>query len=117
MGFSEVTNLFCCPDSDITLSADVVVVSGNVVVATGGGDVVVVADGVIVVDHKPLLRTLEDRCLNDIPNGRLRNLKEKTLRYRFRIIHTPGIRNKVPDALSRYPSGPRHPDTMVLTLA
>ena len=66
------------------------------------------------MDHKPLLRTLGDRCLNDIPNGRLRNLKEKTLRYRFRIIHTPGIRNKVPDALSRYPSGPRHPDTMVL---
>ena len=51
MGYSEVTNLFCCPDSDIPLSADVVVVSGNVVVATGGGAVIDgVAEDVVVAE-------------------------------------------------------------------
>ena len=35
---------------------------------------------IFAVDHKPLLKVLCDRCLEDIPNVRLRNLKEKTLR-------------------------------------
>lgn len=34
---------------------------------------------IIAVDHKPLLKILGDRSLEDIPNSRLRNLKEKTL--------------------------------------
>ena len=37
---------------------------------------------VIAVDHKPLLTLLGDRSLEDISNARLRNLKEKTLRYK-----------------------------------
>ena len=37
-------------------------------------------DLIIAVDHKPLLKVFDDRSL-DIPNNRLRNLKEKTLRY------------------------------------
>ena len=35
---------------------------------------------IFAVDHKPLLKVLCDPCLEDIPNVRLRNLKEKTLR-------------------------------------
>ena len=62
-------------------------------------------DLTIAVYHKPLLKILGDRSLEDIPNNRLRNLKEKTLRYRFRIIHIPGAKHKVADALSRYPTG------------
>ena len=58
----------------------------------------------IAVDHKPLLRVFGDRSL-DIPNPRLRNLKEKTLRYRFVMQHVPGAKNRAPDALSRHPSG------------
>lgn len=33
----------------------------------------------IAVDHKPLIKILSDRLLEDIPNTRLRNLKERTL--------------------------------------
>ena len=54
----------------------------------------------VVVDHKPLLKVLGDRDLDDIPNPRLRNIKEKSLRYRFRVLHIPGVRNTVADALS-----------------
>ena len=46
-------------------------------------------DLIVAVDHKPLLKLLGDRALDDIPNPRLRNLKEKTLRYRLRNIHVP----------------------------
>ena len=59
----------------------------------------------LAVDHQPLLKVLGDRHLEDIPNPRLLNLKEKTLRYKFDIVHVPGARNKSPDATSRHPTG------------
>ena len=59
-------------------------------------------DLTIAVDHKPLL-DISDRSL-DMPNGRLRDLKEKTLRYRFSMAHVPGLKNKAADALSCNPS-------------
>jgi hypothetical protein len=75
---------------------------------------------VIAVDHKPLLKVFGDRSLNDIPNPRLRNLKEKSLRYRFTIVHIPGIRHAAADALSRHPKGAANPlplpDDMAATL-
>ena len=58
---------------------------------------------IIAVDHKPLLKVFGDRDLDKIPNPRLRNLKEKTLRYRFEITHIPGIRHAATDAISRKP--------------
>ena len=64
-------------------------------------------DLIIAVDHKPLLKIVGDRSLQDIPNSRLRNLKEKTLRYRFRVTHVPGMKNKAADAMSRRPTGAR----------
>ena len=72
------------------------------------------SDLVIAVDHKPLLKLFGDRCLEDIPNPRLRNLKEKTLRYRFRMVYIPGARNQTSDALSRHPSGSRAPPQLHL---
>ena len=60
---------------------------------------------IVAVDHKPLLKIFSDRSLNDIGNPRIRNLKEKTLRYRFQIIHVPGVKHRAADALSRYPDG------------
>ena len=60
---------------------------------------------IVAVDHKPLLKIFADRALEDIPNPRLRNLKEKTLRYRFRIIHVPGVKHRATDCLSRHPTG------------
>ncbi|KAL8569022.1 hypothetical protein ACOMHN_048270 [Nucella lapillus] len=74
----------------------------------------------IAVDHKPLLKIFGDRCLNDIPNPRLRNLKEKSLRYKFAIVHVPGIRHAAADAISRHPvSSPTHlhlPDDMAASI-
>ena len=67
-------------------------------------------DLTVAVDHKPLLGILGPRPLDDISNPRLRNIKEKTLRYSFRLIHIPGIKNKVSDCLSRSPSGPAAPE-------
>jgi hypothetical protein len=43
-------------------------------------------DLTIAVDHKPLLKIFNDQSLKDISNNRLRNLKEKILRYRFRMV-------------------------------
>ena len=60
----------------------------------------------IAVDHKPLLKIFGDRSLEDIPNPRLRNLKEKTLAFKFTMIHVPGIRHKAADAISRNPASP-----------
>ena len=48
-------------------------------------------DLIVAVDHKPLLKILGDRSLEGIPNARLRNL-EKTLRYKFRLVHIPGAK-------------------------
>ncbi|GFO16564.1 enzymatic polyprotein [Plakobranchus ocellatus] len=70
------------------------------------------ADLIIAVDHKPLLKIFGDRCLDDIPNPRLRNLKEKSLRYRFRVVHIPGLRHAAADAISRKPVG--NPTTLPL---
>lgn len=69
-------------------------------------------DLTIIVDHKPLVAIFGDRSLEQIDNIRLRGLKEKTLQYSFKIQHIQGIKNIVPDALSRYPSVP-FPSTML----
>ena len=55
----------------------------------------------IATDHKPLLKILGDRKLEDIDNPRLAKLKEKMLRWKFDIIHVPGKIHVGPDTLSR----------------
>ena len=69
---------------------------------------------IVAVDHKPLLKILGDHSLEDISNNRLRNLKEKTLRYKFHILHVPGAKHKAADAMSRYPSGHKQPEMLEL---
>lgn len=71
-------------------------------------------DLTIAVDHRPLLKIFSDRSIDQIMNTRLRNLKERTLRYRFRMVHIPGVKNRTPDALSRHPTGTQMPDRMPL---
>ena len=58
----------------------------------------------VAVDHKPLVKILGDRSLEDIKNPRLFNLKEKTLMYKYSIKHVPGAWHTGPDACSRYPA-------------
>ena len=53
---------------------------------------------------KPLLNLLGDRSLENLSNTRLRKLKEKTLRYRFKMEHIPGVKHPADDGLSRYPT-------------
>ena len=71
-------------------------------------------DLTVVVDHKPLLKILGDRSLEDLSNTRLRKLKEKTLRYRFKMEHIPGVKHCAADGLSRYPT---HHNDSITTLA
>ena len=61
-------------------------------------------DLTVATDHKPLVGILNDRSMNDIANRRLLNLKEKTLPYKFNLIHISGKRNAGADAASRYPA-------------
>ena len=61
---------------------------------------------IVAVDHRPLVKIFGDRSMDNINNTRLRNLKERTLKYRFTMVHIPGVRNKTSDALSR-----EHPTT------
>lgn len=62
-------------------------------------------DLIIVTDHKPLVKLLGDRKLEDIDNPRLLSMKEKTLLYRFTMKYIPGKKNHIPDAASRFPTG------------
>ena len=55
----------------------------------------------VCTDHKPLLGILNDKEIEKIDNPRLIRLKEKTLGWRFKIIHVPGKKLCGPDALSR----------------
>ena len=92
--------------------AHVIVLDGGVVahVIVGDGGVVahvIVLDGgecsylIVAVDHRPLLKILGDRSLDVITNTRLRNTKEKTLRYRFRFSGERWSRGRAPDCQSR----------------
>ncbi|KAK3878231.1 hypothetical protein Pcinc_017121 [Petrolisthes cinctipes] len=63
------------------------------------------SDLIVAVDHAPLVKILGDRKLEEIHNTLLLKLKEKTLAYKFTIIHVPGEWHKGPaDACSRYPT-------------
>ena len=69
---------------------------------------------IIAVDHKPLLKVFGDRSLEEITNARLCNLREKTLRYCFSMVHIPRVRQKAADAVSRHPTGTTKLDLLVL---
>ena len=55
----------------------------------------------VATDHKPLVKILGDRKLEDIDNPRLVKIKEKTLSWNFKMLHVPGRIHVGPDALSR----------------
>ena len=63
-------------------------------------------DLLICVDHKPLLGIFNDRELDNVANPRLQDLKEFTLRWRYRIVFCPGKWHRGPDAVSRHPTNP-----------
>ena len=59
---------------------------------------------IVVTDHKPLVKILGDRTLDEITNTRLFRIKQRTLPWRFEIHHLPGKTNHAADATSRHPS-------------
>ena len=58
---------------------------------------------VIVTDHKPLVKLLTDRTLDQITNPRLFSLKQRTLPWRFTVTYKAGKDNSFSDATSRNP--------------
>ena len=58
---------------------------------------------VVCTDHQPLTGILGDRDLAEVTNPRLLKLKQRTLRFRFSIQHTPGKWHRASDAVSRNP--------------
>lgn len=59
---------------------------------------------VVATDHKPLTRIFCDRSLEDITNDRIFRLKQRTLMWRFEIVHVPGKSIPASDATSRNPA-------------
>ena len=57
-------------------------------------------DLLVSTDHKPLVG-LFDKPISDIQNLRLQAIAEKTLWYKFKVIHVPGDQNVGPDYFSR----------------
>ena len=57
----------------------------------------------VVTDHKPLVKLFGDRALDEITNSRLFSLKQRTLPWRFTVVHMPGKDNMFSDATSRNP--------------
>ena len=57
-------------------------------------------DLIVATDHKPLVG-LFAKSFSEIQNPRLLSIVEKTLWYKFSVIHVPGKYNNGPDYMSR----------------
>ena len=57
----------------------------------------------VQTDHKPLVKLLGDRTLDEIQNRRLVNLKERTFPWKFGVSWVAGRTIPAPDATSRHP--------------
>ena len=59
---------------------------------------------VVATYHKPLIGVFKSN-LADISNPRLLSIVERTLWFKFVVVHVPGVRNSGPDCLSRCKAG------------
>ena len=66
----------------------------------------------VATDHKPLLKILGDKQLDEIHNHRLFRLKERTLKWTFSIHYVAGKTNYAADTTSRYPAVVPEEDSM-----
>ena len=58
----------------------------------------------VVVDHKPLVKILGDRGLDEIDSPRLFRLKLRTQMWKFSVEYQPGVHNHFADAVSTHPT-------------
>ena len=56
------------------------------------------SDLLVVVDHKPLIKLLDDRRLDEIVKPRLFCIKQRTVMWQFQIEYQPGTKNHVAEA-------------------
>ena len=71
-------------------------------------------DLLVLTDHKPLVKILGDRTLEEINNPRLFRLKQRTMMWKFDIEYHPGKFNATSDALSRNPNQYAETASMVM---
>ena len=55
----------------------------------------------MATDHSALVNVLGDQSMADVENPRFARIKENKLWWQFKILHTPGKKQLVADALSR----------------
>ena len=65
------------------------------------------SDLIIATDHKPLVKILGDRNMDNIKNPRLFSIRERTVQFDYQIKHVPDAGHHAPDAFSRRPR-PNH---------
>ena len=121
----------CCPSGwRITLAGSRFLTSAEQRYAAIEGEALAVAWGleqskyftqgcdelIVVTDHKPLVKIFGDRTLDEITNSRLFRLKQRTLPWRFKILHLPGKTNLAADATSRNPSNSGSADGSALDM-
>ena len=59
---------------------------------------------VVQTDHKPLLKIFGPGKMAEIPNQRVLSFVEKSMSWRFDLVHVPGTTIPAPDATSRHPN-------------
>ncbi len=73
-------------------------------------------DLVVVTNHKPLVKILCSRTIDELNNSRIYRLKQRTLPWYFEVAHLPGKTNTDVDATSRHPSQSEYAELTSLTL-
>ena len=73
-------------------------------------------DLTLATDHKPLVNIFNDREMCTIANPRILKFKEKTMMYRYKIIHVPGKSKvmKLSDLTSRHPVRPTESEPPII---
>ena len=66
-------------------------------------------DLVITSDHRPLTKVFGDKALDEFTSERLFNLRRRTSKWRYKVVHVPGKTIPAADAASRYPSSEEDP--------
>ena len=73
-------------------------------------------DLVVLTDHKPLVKILGDRTLDEINKFRIFRLNQRTLPWYFEVALLPGKTNTAADATYRHPSPSVYAEFTSLTI-